>query len=123
VPDPTDDLLAEIEAQQADGSVRDPHQLELFSALVADLPGMARKPVRADCHVVATLTGPVLRGTWEEILLQLKKQEQAVEQSLADFMTGYARRGREESGVVIPVTDAEAFIRGGAEAGVLRIVQ
>jgi hypothetical protein len=25
--------------------------------------------------------------------------------------------------VVIPVTDAEAFIRGSAEAGVLRIIQ
>lgn len=122
-PDPTDDLLAEIEAQQSDGSVRDPHQLELFSALVAELPGMARKQARSDHHLVATLTGLVLRGTWEEILLQLKGQEQAAEQSLAEFMAGYARRGREETGFVIPVTDAESFIRGSAEAGVLRIVQ
>ena len=30
---------------------------------------------------------------------------------------------RSETGVVIPTTDAEAFIRGSAEAGVLRIMQ
>lgn len=43
--------------------------------------------------------------------------------SLAEFMVGLAHRGRAETGVVIPVTDAEAFIRGSAEAGVLRIIQ
>ena len=43
--------------------------------------------------------------------------------SLREFMTGLARRGQTETGVVIPVTDAEAFIRGSAEAGVLRIIQ
>ena len=43
--------------------------------------------------------------------------------SLSDFMISLARRGHAETGVVIPTTDAEAFIRGSAEAGVLRIVQ
>jgi hypothetical protein len=43
--------------------------------------------------------------------------------SLTDFMASLARRGHAETGVVIPTTDAEAFIRGSAEAGVLRIVQ
>jgi hypothetical protein len=43
--------------------------------------------------------------------------------SLSDFMASLARRGQAETGVVIPTTDAEAFIRGSAEAGVLRIVQ
>jgi hypothetical protein len=43
--------------------------------------------------------------------------------SLLDFMASYARRGQAETGVVIPTTDAEAFIRGSAEAGVVRIVQ
>jgi hypothetical protein len=43
--------------------------------------------------------------------------------SLREFMAGLARRGQTETGVVIPVTDAEAFIRGSAEAGVLRIIQ
>jgi len=43
--------------------------------------------------------------------------------SLRDFMTREAERGRAETGVVIPITGAEAFIRGSAEAGVVRIVQ
>ena len=65
----------------------------------------------------------MLRGTWDEILLQLKVSEQGPTlASLAEFMAGLARRGREETGVIIPLTDAEAFIRGSAEAGVLRIV-
>ena len=42
--------------------------------------------------------------------------------SVDDFMLSQARRGQAETGVVIPTTDAEAFIRGSAEAGVLRIV-
>ena len=41
---------------------------------------------------------------------------------MSEFMASLARRGRTETGVVIPVTDAEAFIRGSAEAGVLRIL-
>jgi tetratricopeptide (TPR) repeat protein len=122
--DPTEDLLAEIEAQQLDGTVRDPNQLELFGALVADLPGMQRKHGRSDPHQVTTLTGTTLGGTWDEILLQLKAVEHGAAQlSLSEFMAGQARRGREETGVIIPLTDAEAFIRGSAEAGVLRIVQ
>jgi Flp pilus assembly protein TadD len=121
-PDPTEDLLAEIEAQQPDGTLRDPNQLELFGALVADLPGLQRR--RSDTHQVTTLSGTVLRGTWDEILLQLKIAEpDSAAVSLSEFMAGLARRGREETGVIIPLTNAEAFIRGSAEAGVLRIIQ
>jgi hypothetical protein len=123
-PDPIDDLLAEIEAQQPDGTVRDPNQLELFGALVSEVPGTMRRYGRTDPHLVATLAGTTLRGTWEEILLQLKAAEHGGDTlSLSEFMSGLARRGREETGVIIPLTDAEAFIRGSADAGVLRIVQ
>jgi hypothetical protein len=37
-------------------------------------------------------------------------------------MLGHARRGQAETGVIIPVTSAEAFVRGSAAAGVVRIV-
>ena len=85
---------------------------------------MLRKHSRPEGHLVTTLAGLTLRGTWDEILLQLKAHEQSSPQlSLSEFMAGLARRGREETGVIIPLTDAEAFIRGSAEAGVLRIVQ
>jgi Tfp pilus assembly protein PilF len=123
-PDPIDMLLAEVEAQQTDGSVRDPHQLELFGTLLSELHAMQKRPGQAEPHVVVTLAGHPIRGSWEEILLQMKAADREWAQgSLIDFMASHARRGQAETGVVIPTTDAEAFIRGSAEAGVLRIVQ
>jgi tetratricopeptide (TPR) repeat protein len=123
-PDPIDMLLAEVEAQQADGSVRDPHQLELFGTLLSELHAMQKKPGQAEVHLVVTLAGHPIRGSWDEILLQMKAADREwATGSLIDFMASHARRGQAETGVVIPTTDAEAFIRGSAEAGVLRIVQ
>lgn len=127
-PDPVDLLLAEVEAQQPDGTVRDPHQLELFGTLLTELHGMQKRPGHpahpGETHAVGTLSGHTFRGTWEEILLQMKAADREwADASLAEFMVGLAHRGRAETGVVIPVTDAEAFIRGSAEAGVLRIIQ
>jgi Flp pilus assembly protein TadD len=124
VADPVDDLLAEIEAVQSGGAVRDPAQLELFGVLHSDPQQMLRKPgLRPDHHQVSTLSGQVLRGTWEEILEQLRVSDRAgYGQTLREFMDGLARHGKQETGVTIPVTDAEAFIRGSAEAGVLRII-
>jgi Flp pilus assembly protein TadD len=128
-PDAVDLLLAEVEAQQPDGSIRDPHQLELFGTLLTELHAMQRRPAhqavyQGDTHAVGTLGGQTFKGTWEEIVLQMKAADREwADASLTEFMLGLARRGRAETGVVIPVTDAEAFIRGSAEAGVLRILQ
>jgi tetratricopeptide (TPR) repeat protein len=123
-PDSVDMLLAEVEAQQPDGTVRDPHQLELFGTLLTELHAMSRKPNAGDGHVVATLTGRTFRGTWDEILQQMKEADgDGAHGTLSDFMHSLARRGAAETGVIIPLTDPEAFIRGGAEAGVLRIIQ
>jgi Tfp pilus assembly protein PilF len=122
-PDAIDMLLAEVEAQQADGTTRDPQQLELFGTLLAELHAMQKRPASSGSHQVVTLSGHTLRGSWEEILLQLKAADREwAHGSLTDFMASQARRGQAETGVVIPTTDAEAFIRGSAEAGVLRIV-
>ncbi len=122
-PDSVDMLLAEVEAQLPDGSIRDPHQLELFGTLLSELHAMQRRPTLGESHLVVTLSGHSLRGTWEEILLQLKAADREwAEGSLREFMLNQARRGQAETGVVIPTTDAEAFIRGSAAAGVLRIV-
>ncbi|HTG48860.1 MAG TPA: hypothetical protein VL915_00130, partial [Gemmatimonadales bacterium] len=123
-PNPIDMLLAEVEASQADGGIRDPHQLELFGTLLSELHAMQKKPGQGESHLVVTLAGQSIPGSWEEILLQLKAADREwAHGSLSDFMTSLARRGHAETGVIIPTTDAEAFIRGSAEAGVLRIVQ
>ncbi len=122
-PDPIEMLLAEVEAQQPDGSVRDPHQLELFGTLLSELHAMQKRPQQGESHLVVTLAGQSVRGTWDEILVQLKDADREwAHGSVDDFMMSQARRGQAETGVVIPTTDAEAFIRGSAEAGVLRIV-
>lgn len=123
-PDPTEMLLAEIEAQQPDGSVRDPNQLELFGTLVAELHAMQKRPAIGDLHQVTTLAGRTFKGSWDEILFQMKAADaEWANGSLDDYMLSLAERGRAETGVVIPMTTAEAFIRASAQAGVLRILQ
>ena len=83
-----------------------------------------KKPGQGEAHLVVTLGGQSIRGSWDEILVQMKEADgDWAAASLSDFMASLARRGQAETGVVIPTTDAEAFIRGSAEAGVLRIVQ
>jgi tetratricopeptide (TPR) repeat protein len=102
---PDDLLLAEIEAIGSDGQVRDPRQLELFGTLLTELAGM-KKNGGGEIHRVRTTAGRVYEGTWEEIVHQMK-----------DDAADWAR-----TGVTISATDAESFIRGSAEAGLLRIL-
>jgi Flp pilus assembly protein TadD len=127
-PDAIELLLAEVEAQQPDGSLRDPAQLELFGTLLSELHQMQRKPslgdTHFDAHLVATLSGHTFKGSWDDILTQMKASDaEWAEATMADYMASLARRGQTETGVVIPLTDAEAFIRGSVEAGVVRIIQ
>ena len=56
-PDPVDELLAEVEGTQPDGTLRDPHQLELFGTMLSDLTSMQRRPTASDQHLVVTLAG------------------------------------------------------------------
>jgi len=121
--DADDLLLAEIEAIGSDGQVRDPRQLELFGTLLTELKGMRTRPGSADIHRVSTPSGATYVGTWEEIVRQMK--DDAAEWaggSVEDYMAASARRGRKQTGVAIPATDPESFIRGSADAGLLRIL-
>ncbi len=120
--DPIDRLLAELESVQADGSVRDPNQLELFGTLLTELQGMQRRRA-GETHRVRTAAGVTYTGTWEEIVLQMKTDDHAGRGlSVAQYMVRIARRSRRESGLVISLTDAESFVRGVAEAGLLEIL-
>jgi len=118
---PEDLLLAEIEAIGSDGLHRDPRQLELFGTLLTELQGM-KKAATLEQHRVHTRSGATYLGTWEEIVRQMK--DAAAEWaagSIADYMAASARLGRQQTGVMIPATDAESFIKGSAEAGLLSI--
>lgn len=121
--EPVDQLLADVEAIQPDGTVRDPAQLELFGTLLVELQGMQQRR-SAETHRVRTTRGVTYAGTWEEIVLQMKMDDRHwSEVSLADYMEQVARKSRAESGMIIPATDAEAFVRGSALAGLLRILR
>jgi tetratricopeptide (TPR) repeat protein len=120
--DPDELLLAEIEATGSDGQVRDPRQLELFGTLLTELHGM-RVAGKGDVHRVSTAAGVTYVGTWEEIVRQMK--DDAAEYatgSLEDYMTASAQRGSRQTGIAIPATDPESFLKGSAEAGLLRIL-
>jgi len=123
--DPTELLLAEIEAAGPSGTgTRDPAQLELFSTLLTELQEMHKK-VRGsgEIHDVTTSDGATYTGTWEEIVARMKDDDAGfAHRSIAEFIAGAAEKAA-KLGVRIPVTDAESFIRGSAEAGLLRIVR
>jgi len=125
---PEDLLLAEIEAMGPDGQIRDPRQLELFGTLLTELQGMKNKGGTGgsgvnEVHRVSTVSGATYVGTWEEIVRQMK--DDAIEWaggSLEEYMEASAKRWRKQTGIAIPVTDPESFLRAGADAGVLRIL-
>ena len=118
--DSIEQLLAEVEATQPDGTMRDPMQLEMFSTLLTELQGMKKRT--GDSHRVTTHHGRSYTGTWEEIVLLMLRDDPAMSRaSLGDYMTQVARKRHAETGVVIPVTDAESFVRGNADAGLLTI--
>jgi tetratricopeptide (TPR) repeat protein len=120
--DPTEQLLAEVEATQPDGTFRDPRQLELFGTLLVELQGMQRRP--SEMHRVKTVSGITYTGSWEEIVLQMKMDDRELsDASLEQYMQRIAHRNRAETGLAIPVTDAESFVRGVAAAGLLMIIR
>ena len=121
--DPTELLLAEIEAAGPGGTgSRDPAQLELFGTLLTELQAMHR-PRGAEVHRVTTRDGVSYTGTWEGIVERMRDDDAAFSgRPIEEFLAEAAARATALTGVTIPATDAESFIRGSAEAGLLRIV-
>ncbi len=121
--EPEDLLLAEIEARGSDGRPRDPSQLELFGTLLTELKGMRLRGSGLDVHRVRTLAGETYLGTWEEIVRQMKNEAAGWGAgSLEDFMLASAQQGHRRTGIAIPATDPESFLRGSADAGLLSIL-
>lgn len=121
VVDQDDALLAEIESTLPDGTFLDPRQLDFFGAHVGQPPTMLQRR-GPETHDVTMKDGSSYSGTWEQIVLQILCDDREWPGgSVAQYMQQVARRSLAETGVAIPQTDAESFIRGIAAAGLLRI--
>jgi Flp pilus assembly protein TadD len=114
--DPIERVLAEVEAKVVGGEplwrLRDESQLELFASggetdsrvVLVRLPG-----------------GRNLRGSWQGVVRQMRDDAGFFHESLAHYMRRMAERWHEQYGVEVSATDPEAFLRGAAGAGVLRL--
>lgn len=113
IDDPIDRLLAEVEAAGVgeDGEVYDPSQLELFEGRADD----------DSIHQVRTEDGRVLKGTWHEIVRQMRDQAGFGHETLGHYMRRLAERWHERCGVEIPFLDPETFVRAAVEARFLSL--
>src|SRR6476620_2873810 len=123
-----DEMLAEIEQAAADQAADEAKgQLELFGGLLTSLAEQRNEPpLRREepSHEVLTREGKPFHGSWDEIVRMMRDANTAfVGRSMQEFMATEARRGYSLTGVTIPTRDAESFIRGSADAGLLRIVK
>jgi Tfp pilus assembly protein PilF len=127
--DDIDELFIEIDGAIAaeNGEVEVARgQLELFGTLLSSLADkQAEEGEEYVGHAVLTREGRQLTGSWEDIVgtWQDAEAEAGAERSTEEFMTAMARRAFRETGVRVPSDDAELFIRGCADAGLLRIIQ
>lgn len=119
--DPDERILAEVATMQSDGSTRDPRQLDFFGTVLTDLQAMKR---RSDSHGVSLPDGTVYHGTWDDIVLQMKQDDREwAGRSVAEYMESMARQRSVETGVKVPATDAESFLRGMEATGLIRITR
>ena len=75
-----------------------------------------------DAHRVIMRDGTVFEGTWEAIVQALRDARDAG-RPIEEFMAQEARRFYGATGFTVASHAPEAFLRGGAEAGMLRIVR
>jgi Flp pilus assembly protein TadD len=112
--DPIDRILAEVESRMGavgDRAFYDPSQLELFEGTSGS----------GESFSIRLIDGHQLRGDWIELVRQMRDQAGFSHESLTQYMRRLAERWHEQSGVEIPCTDPEAFLRGAIEAGLIRL--
>ncbi len=132
--DDIDDLFEEVEQsmmeQDAEGLPEAQGQLEALGSLLTGLvnqhQGEQAEPASTDVlaaetsHRVIMRDGSVFEGTWEEIVRALRDARDAG-RPLDEYMTAEARRFYGATGKQVASDAPEAFLRGGADAGMLRI--
>ncbi|HEX9886694.1 MAG TPA: tetratricopeptide repeat protein [Longimicrobiales bacterium] len=109
--DPIDQLLAEVEATMGVGPahpVFDPSQLELFEGRTG--------PFDTSVHHVRLADGQLLRGTWHEIVRQMRDNAGFGHETLGHYMRRLAERWHGRGGSEIPFQDPETFLRAAIAA-------
>ena len=107
VSDPMDQLLSEVEAQFNGGSshqVYDPSQLELFEREQGPTGDGA-------VHQIRLPDGYVFRGTWHEIVRQMRDRASFSHETMSHYMRRLAERWHKEWGVVIPFQEPKGFLQ------------
>jgi tetratricopeptide (TPR) repeat protein len=127
-PDPVDELFAEVEQRvAAEAQHETKNQLELFGQMLNELAsGEARREGEngEPQHLVLTSDGRQFDGSWDQIVAAMRDADGTfIGRSVEEFMANEARRRFSLMGIVIPTGDAESFLRGSADAGILRIVK
>jgi Flp pilus assembly protein TadD len=113
--DPIDRLLAEVESSVSPGTGRhplDPSQLELFGKALEEDGGS---------HAIRLADGHLFRGSWHEIVRQMRDQAGFSHETITLYMRRLAERWHEQSGVEIPFTDPESFLRAAVSAGLVHL--
>ncbi|MCU0627282.1 MAG: tetratricopeptide repeat protein [Gemmatimonadaceae bacterium] len=121
--DAIDELLAEVEATVLGEHEEQPDtrgQLELFGTLLAE---MREQRAGASEHAVLTRNGDTYTGSWDEIVRALQEASSSMRGRPAfEFMLAESARILAQTGISISTESPEAFVRGSAEAGVLKIL-
>jgi len=116
--DPTERLLAEIEArvlgQDPLWRIQDESQLELFER-IGDSPSLSGEVE------VRLPGGSRYRGSWSEVVRQMRDEAGFSHERLDAFMRRLAEGWHEQSGVRVPFSHPERFLQAAADAGLLRL--
>lgn len=137
-PDDIDELLAEVEQAMLDRDVEQNQtssgQLETLGTLLTGLASQQQAAEQAEStstdvlmadngtHRIIMRDGSVFEGSWEEIVHALRDARDA-SRSVDEYMALEARRFYGATGMHIAFDAPEAFLRGSAAAGMLRIVR
>ena len=118
-PDSLDEMLADIEMKF--GRVEEDAQERLaeFGTLLSTL---VEHDTSTGEHRIIDSRGRLYAGSWEDIVQRMRDAD-GVTHTVQEWMAHQARRVQTARGIEIPTSDAESFLRGSANAGLLRIVR
>jgi tetratricopeptide (TPR) repeat protein len=116
-PDAIDHLLAEVET----AFVEDEDSVTLKGSACSDPEAVPMAGLLEGTHRVRTREGEVFVGTWEQIVFCLRDRTADRAEPITVFMSRAAERIRRMTGRELPHQDAESFVRGSAELGLLWI--